>query len=183
MSNSYVSNTIDLCIHFYKTILTAILTIITTIITWVAGSYFTGYPLFRTIQYKHTQKFLVFVMCNICTLLGFSVQRLSVSSIKGAGPDPVRSECSSDGGGSRGSPRSPRVAACVLGQQRQVAHHTGPLTDASPGWSALWGERQPPEARRRTGGTSELHPASPRVRAIRLNTVRATPSTKPGTRW
>lgn len=75
------------------------------------------------------------------------------------------------------------MAACVLGQQRQVAHHTGPLTDASPGWSALWGERQPPEARRRTGGTSELHPASPRVQAIRLNTVRATPSTKPGTRW
>lgn len=177
MSNSYVSNTIDLCIHFYKTILTAILTIITTIITWAAGSYFTGYPSFRTIQYKHTQKFLVFVMCNICTLLDFSVQRLSVSSREGAGPDPVRSECSSDGGGSRGSPRSPRAAARVLSQQQQqVAHHTGPLTDASPGtpgWSALRGERQPPEARRQTGETlSKLRSASPRARTTRWDTVR-----------
>lgn len=51
----------------------------------MARSYFTGYPLFRTIQYKHTQKFLVFVMCNICTrrislynVLASRVERLLV---------------------------------------------------------------------------------------------------------
>ena len=74
--------------------------------------------------------------------------------------------------------RSPRSAA-------EVARHTGPFTDVSPGalgWLVLRRENQTPEALGRKRENGKLTPfSSPRVEKGHFNIVYVMPSTKPGT--
>lgn len=153
----------------------------------MARSYFTGYPLFRTIQYKHTQKFLVFVNVqyfytseSLCTMsqnleykgcwswsLAEWVQQWRLGGLQTKPPEPW------DGGGLQSSVSSSRGHSSYRAVDWRVAWQA---------WLVCPTEQETSEAL-----TAEIWDrkltwfSSLRVGSVYLNVVYAMPSTKPAT--